>query len=155
MWGTFRFWDEDENEYGIWLPAFSENTEKFYSPDVFLFISSIGCSVIHIAGNWAFLQIKKCQNCYRVLDLFWRDNIFTKPRSKMTKVSRFSRQYDAGLGALIVVLWENLVIVLFLILEWKGPYFENGKNYTSLFKLCQKICWYHRPKAYWTVLSSG
>jgi len=30
MLGTFRFWDE--NEYEIWLPVFSENTEKFYSP---------------------------------------------------------------------------------------------------------------------------
>ena len=33
--GTFRFWDEDEdeNEYETWLPVFSENTEKIYKPD--------------------------------------------------------------------------------------------------------------------------
>ena len=24
--GTFRFQDEDDNEYEIWLPIFSENT---------------------------------------------------------------------------------------------------------------------------------
>ena len=37
----------------------------------------------------------------------------------MTTVSRFSRQNDAGLHALNVVLWENLVVVL--VLESKGP----------------------------------
>ena len=31
--GTFRFQDEDENEYEIWLPVFSEKTEKIYNPD--------------------------------------------------------------------------------------------------------------------------
>ena len=39
----------------------------------------------------------------------------------MTTVSRFSRQNDAGLRALNVVLWENLVLVVFLVLESKGP----------------------------------
>ena len=46
---------------------------------------------------------KKCQNCYRVADLFWLDDIFTNPRTKMTTVSRFFRQNDAGLRALTVV----------------------------------------------------
>ena len=38
---------------------------------------------------------------YRVVELFWHDNIFAKFRTKMTTVSRFSRQntefkiYDA------------------------------------------------------------
>ena len=35
-----------------------------------LFVSSIGCSAILIAVTWAFLLIEKCQNCYRVVDLF-------------------------------------------------------------------------------------
>ena len=74
------------------------------------------------------------QNCYRVLDLFWQDNI--QPRSKMTTVSRFSRQYDAGLRALNVALWENLVlvVVLDLVLESKGHfYFDDELNYSFFF----------------------
>ena len=35
--------------------------------------------------------------------------------SKMTTVSRFSRQNDAGLRALNVALWENLVLVVVLV----------------------------------------
>ena len=89
---------------------------------MFLLVSSIDCSVILIAGNWAFLLIEKCQNCYRVLDLFWHDNIFAKPRTKMTTASRFSRQNDTGLRVLNANLWGNLVLVLFLVLESKGPY---------------------------------
>ena len=40
----------------------------------------------------------------------------------MTTVSRFSRQNDTGLRALNVVQWENLVLVVALILESKGPH---------------------------------
>ena len=75
------------------------------------------CSVILMAGNWAFLLIEKCQNCNSVLDLFWYDNIFAKPLTKMTTVSRF----DAGLPALSVVLRENLVLVVFFVLESEAP----------------------------------
>ena len=39
----------------------------------------------------------------------------------MTTVSRFSRQNDAGLRALNVVLWENLALVVVLVLDSKGP----------------------------------
>ena len=39
----------------------------------------------------------------------------------MTTVSRFSRQNEAGLRALNVVLRENLVLVVVLVLESKGP----------------------------------
>ena len=88
---------------------------------IFLFVNSVGCSVILVAGNWASLLIKKCQNCYRVLDLFWHDNIFAKPRSKMTTLPNFSRKNDAGLRELNVVLWENFVIVLALVLESRSP----------------------------------
>ena len=42
----------------------------------------------------------------------------------MTTVSRFSRQNDAGLRALNVVLRENLVLVVVLVLESKGPYYR-------------------------------
>ena len=44
----------------------------------------------------------------------------------MTTVSRFSRQNDAGLRALNVVLWENLVHVVVLVLESKGPYYVSS-----------------------------
>ena len=40
----------------------------------------------------------------------------------MTTASRFSRRNDAGLRALNVALWENLVLVVVLVLESKGPY---------------------------------
>ena len=56
--------------------------------------------------------MEKCQNCYSGLDLFRHDNIFVKLRTKMTTVSRFSRQNDSGLRALNVILWENLVLVV-------------------------------------------
>ena len=39
----------------------------------------------------------------------------------MTMVSRFSRQNDVGLRVLNVVQWENLVLVVVLVLESKGP----------------------------------
>ena len=29
---SFRFYDEDENEYEFWLPVFSENTKEIYNP---------------------------------------------------------------------------------------------------------------------------
>ena len=86
------------------------------------FVSRIGCSVILIAGNWAFLLLEKCQNFYRVLALFWHDNISAKPRTKMTTVSHFSRQNYAGLRAPKVVLWEKLALVVVLVLESKGLY---------------------------------
>ena len=79
-----------------------------------LFVSSIGCLVILIAGNWASLLIEKCQNCHLVVDLFWHDTIFENPRTKMTTVSSFSRQNEAGLRSLNVGPWENLVLVLVL-----------------------------------------
>ena len=41
----------------------------------------------------------------------------------MTTVSRFSRQNDAGLRLLNVVLRENLVLVLVRVLESKDPYY--------------------------------
>ena len=40
----------------------------------------------------------------------------------MTTVSRFSRQNDVGLRVLDVVLWENLVLVVVLVLESKALY---------------------------------
>ena len=47
----------------------------------------------------------------------------------MTTVPRFSRQNDAGLGALNVVLWENLVLVDVLVLESKGHYYLSLETY--------------------------
>ena len=71
----------------------------------------------------------------RVLDWFCLDNIFAKPRTKMTTVSRFSRQNDAGLRALTVVLWENLVLEVVLVLESKALYYigdHNGNRISGL-----------------------
>ena len=39
----------------------------------------------------------------------------------MTTMSRFSRQNDAGLRSVNVVLRENPVLVLVLVLDSKGP----------------------------------
>ena len=60
------------------------------------------------------------QNCCRVLDLVFHDNIFAKPRAKMTTTSPFSRQNDAGVRAPGVALWENLVFLVVLVLESKA-----------------------------------
>ena len=38
----------------------------------------------------------------------------------MTTASRFSRQNDAGLRVLMIVLRENLVLVVILVLESKA-----------------------------------
>ena len=54
------------------------------------------------------------------VNLFWHENIFAKPLTEMTTVSRFSRQNDAGLRGLTVVLSENLVIVVVLVQESKA-----------------------------------
>ena len=41
----------------------------------------------------------------------------------MTTVSRFSRQNDADLHALNIVLWENLVLLVVLVLESRALYY--------------------------------
>ena len=52
----------------------------------------------------------------------------------MTTVSRFSRQNDVGLRALNVVLWENFVLVVVLVLESKGTYYQDEarQGYSSV-----------------------
>ena len=47
----------------------------------------------------------------------------------MTMVPRFSRQNDAGLRELNVALWENLVLVVLLVLESKGPHYLSLETY--------------------------
>ena len=90
---------------------------------IVLVLSCIGFSVILIAFNWAFELIEKYQNCYCVLHLFWHDNIFAKPCTKMM-VPCFSRQNNGGWHAFNVVLWENLTLVVILILESEALYFD-------------------------------
>ena len=41
----------------------------------------------------------------------------------MMTVSRFSRQNDVGLRVLNVALWENLLLVVVLVLESKALYY--------------------------------
>ena len=81
-----------------------------------LLVSSIGCSVILGAGNWALLLIERCQNCDCVLDLFSHDRIFAKPRTKMTTVSSFPTKMTLVCAR---SLWENLVFEVVLVLESK------------------------------------
>ena len=57
----------------------------------------------------------------RWLVLTWRHFCKTSYYKMMT-VSRFSHQNDAGFRVLTVVLWENLVLVVVLILESKGAF---------------------------------
>ena len=58
----------------------------------------------------------------------------------MTTVSRFSRQNDAGLSALNVVLWKNLVLVVVLVLESKALYWEgNGIKVEKLSLYITKV----------------
>ena len=116
-------------------PFLARMLEKFITQTINLFVGSVGCSVILVAGNWVLLQIEKWQNYYRVLDLFCLD-IFAKPRAKMTTVLRFSRQNDVGLRALNVALWENLVLVVVLGLQSKALYWFGG-DYLFTVKFAQ------------------
>ena len=88
-------------------PVLARILEKFITQKINLFVGSVGCSVILVAGNWVLLQIEKWQNYYRVLDLFCLDNIFAKPRTKMTTVLRFSRQNEVGC-ARSMLLYEKI-----------------------------------------------
>ena len=109
-------------------PFLARILEKFiHRRLILLFFSTVNCSVILVAGNWALLQIKKWQNYYRVLNLFCLDNIFAKHHTKLTTVSRFSRQNDVGLHALNVSLWENLALVVVLVLESKALYWRDNR----------------------------
>ena len=47
-------------------------------------------------------------------------DILTKTRSRMTTATKFSRQNDAGSRARTTYYWENLVLVVLLVLESKG-----------------------------------
>jgi len=113
---------------------------------IFLFASSIGCSVILFICNWAFLLIEKCQNCHLVLDLLWHDNV---QRTKMTTVSRFSCQKDADLRALNIVLWENLVLVVVMVLESKGPYWSWARVRWDTSLLLFRLASYLQPGSFW------
>ena len=79
--GTLRFKDEDDNartRRRFDCPFLAQILRKFLTRTIiFLFVC---------------------------LDLFRHDNISAKPLTKMTTVSRFSRQNDAGLRELNVVL---------------------------------------------------
>ena len=50
-------------------------------------------------------------------------NLTKMTTTKMTTVLRFFRQNDVGLRALNVALWENLVLVVVLVLESKALYY--------------------------------
>ena len=49
-------------------------------------------------------------------------DILAKTRSRMTTATTFSRQNDAGSRASTTYYWENLVLVVVLVLESKGLY---------------------------------
>ena len=55
----------------------------------------------------------------------------------MTTVSRFSRQNDVGLRALSVALWQNLVLVVVVILESKALYLHKYKGITECAPICE------------------
>ena len=49
-------------------------------------------------------------------------DILAKIRSRVTTAITFSRQNDAGSHASTTYYWENLVLVVVLVLESKGLY---------------------------------
>ena len=57
---------------------------------------------INLTPNQLFpILIEKYQNCYRVLDLFWHDNIFANPRIKfLAKMTLFLRRS--------MLFWEKI-----------------------------------------------
>ena len=46
--------------------------------------------------------------------------MLAKTHSRMTTATKFSRQNDAGSRARTTYCWENLVLVVLLVLESKG-----------------------------------
>ena len=55
----------------------------------------------------------------------------------MMTVSRFSRQNDVGLRALNVALWQNLLLVVVLVLESKALYLHIYKGITEYAPICE------------------
>ena len=103
----------------------STRFECLFLVKIQLIVLVLSCfSFILIAFNWAFELIEKYQSCYCVLHLFWHDNIFAKPHSKMMMVPCFFCQNNGGWHALNVALWENLTLVVILILETEAVYFD-------------------------------
>ena len=95
-------------------PFLAKILRKFITCMILLLVGSIP----RLFRNSYNLLIEKCQNCYRVLGLFWHDNIFA----------------NLGLHALNVVLWENLVLVVVLDLESKTLYYK-----ADILSFC--FCW--------------
>ena len=55
---------------------------------------------------------------------FRQHDIRAKTRSRMTAATTFSRQNDAGSRAYTTQYWENLVLVVVLVLESKALYWD-------------------------------
>ena len=56
----------------------------------------------------------------------------------MTAATTFSRQIDAASRASTTYYWENLVLVVVLVLESRGLYYINRKRLTSGWRLLLK-----------------
>ena len=56
----------------------------------------------------------------------------------MTTATMFSRQNDAASRASTTYYWENLVLVVVLVLESRGLYYINRKRLTSGWRLLLK-----------------
>ena len=65
-------------------------------------------------------------------NLFPHYNILAKTRSRVKTATTFSRQNDAGSRVNNTQYWENLVLVVVLVLESKALYYLKTKTTTSM-----------------------
>lgn len=115
----------NKNEYEIWLCVFCGNTLKIFNPDN----QSYYLSALKVAQFFLLLVTepfwwskKMPKLLWHVLDLFWHYNFFANPVLKITRVSHFFCQNEAGFCRLNEFLWGNLVLVVILIQESKALY---------------------------------
>ena len=84
----------------------------FFSPkSLYSYLDWRMLSPLQIVKWWNFLHLITCSRHYDIL---------AKTRSKMTTAITFSRQNDAGSRASNTYYWENLVLVVVIVLESKA-----------------------------------
>ena len=71
------------------------------------------------------MEVKPSRNRWMIKfltfgNLFSHHDILAKTRSRLTTATMFSRQNDVGSCACTTYYWENLVLVVVLILESKA-----------------------------------
>ena len=100
--------------FALFFCSFSTSSTRFNLMFfcVFSKLFNLESFIVLPVAKW--LRFKNLLTCSRHYD------IFTKTRSRMTTATAFSRQNDAGSRVNNTQYWENLVLVVVLVLESKA-----------------------------------